>query len=95
MGLLSCFLSFVMTVFVVFRTLIWEIRHLVGLFDGCHSLSWRIQLLTIGILIKYTSKICLEQKDRYLVKKKVAFLLLKGKKITKKGTIILPRNMLN
>lgn len=72
-GLLSCFISFVMTVFVVFRTLIlgnptsgWTSLMAVILFLG------GIQLLTIGILGKYISKIYLETKKRplYLIKEK-------------------------
>lgn len=73
-GLLSCFISLLMTFFVVVRTLIlgnptsgWTSLMAVILFLG------GIQLLTIGILGKYISKIYLETKKRplYLVKEKV------------------------
>ena len=72
-GLLSCFISLLMTFFVVVRTLIlgnptsgWTSLMAVILFLG------GIQLLTIGILGKYISKIYLETKKRplYLVKEK-------------------------
>lgn len=72
-GLLSCFLSLLMTFFVVVRTLIlgnptsgWTSLMAVILFLG------GIQLLTIGILGKYISKIYLETKKRplYLIKEK-------------------------
>ena len=81
-GLLSCFLSFVMTFFVVFRTLIlgnptsgWTSLMAVILFLG------GIQLLTIGILGKYISKIYLETKKRplYLVKEKSDLSIVEGK----------------
>ena len=81
-GLLSCFLSFVMTIFVVFRTLIlgnptsgWTSLMAVILFLG------GIQLLTIGILGKYISKIYLETKKRplYLVKEKSDLSIIEGK----------------
>ncbi len=81
-GLLSCFLSFVMTFFVVFRTLIlgnptsgWTSLMAVILFLG------GIQLLTIGILGKYISKIYLETKKRplYLVKEKSDLSIIEGK----------------
>lgn len=72
-GLLSCFISLLMTFFVVVRTLIlgnptsgWTSLMAVILFLG------GIQLLTIGILGKYISKIYLETKKRplYLIKEK-------------------------
>ena len=81
-GLLSCFISFMMTVFVVFRTLIlgnptsgWTSLMAVILFLG------GIQLLTIGILGKYISKIYLETKKRplYLIKEKSDLSILKEK----------------
>ena len=81
-GLLSCFISFMMTVFVVFRTLIlgnptsgWTSLMAVILFLG------GIQLLTIGILGKYISKIYLETKKRplYLVKEKSDLSIFEGK----------------
>ena len=81
-GLLSCFLSFVMTFFVVFRTLIlgnptsgWTSLMAVILFLG------GIQLLTIGILGKYISKIYLETKKRplYLIKEKSDLSIIEGK----------------
>ena len=70
-GLFSCSISLVMTIFVVVRTLIlgnptsgWTSLMAVILFLG------GIQLLTIGILGKYISKIYLETKKRplYLIK---------------------------
>ena len=72
-GLLSCFISLLMTFFVVVRTLIlgnptsgWTSLMAVILFLG------GIQLLTIGILGKYISKIYLETKKRplYLIKER-------------------------
>ena len=72
-GLFSCLISLLMTMFVVVRTLIlgnptsgWTSLMAVILFLG------GIQLLTIGILGKYISKIYLETKKRplYLIKEK-------------------------
>ena len=71
-GLLSCFISLLMTFFVVVRTLIlgnptsgWTSLMAVILFLG------GIQLLTIGILGKYISKIYLEtKKDHFILSKK-------------------------
>ena len=72
-GLLSCFISLLMTFFVVVRTLIlgnptsgWTSLMAVILFLG------GIQLLTIGILGKYISKLYLETKKRplYLIKER-------------------------
>ena len=72
-GLFSCLISLVMTMFVVVRTLIlgnptsgWTSLMAVILFLG------GIQLLTIGILGKYISKIYLETKKRplYLIKER-------------------------
>ena len=70
-GLTSCFMALVMTLFVVIRTLMlgnptsgWTSLMAVILFLG------GVQLLTIGILGKYVSKIYLETKKRplYLIK---------------------------
>jgi len=70
-GLSSCFLALVMTLFVVVRTLLlgnptsgWTSLMAVILFLG------GVQLLTIGILGKYISKIYMETKKRplYLIK---------------------------
>ena len=72
-GLLSCFISLLMTFFCCGADPHFgqsDIR--LDLSDGCYSLSWRHQLLTIGILGKYISKIYLETKKRplYLIKEK-------------------------
>lgn len=81
-GLLSCLISLLMTFFVVVRTLIlgnptsgWTSLMAVILFLG------GIQLLTIGILGKYISKIYLETKKRplYLVKEKSDLSVIEGK----------------
>ena len=82
-GLFSCFLALVMTLFVVVRTLMmgnptsgWTSLMAVILFLG------GIQLLTIGILGKYISKIYLETKKRplYLLKEKSDLSCFEGKK---------------
>ena len=86
-GLLSCFISLLMTFFVVVRTLIlgnptsgWTSLMAVILFLG------GIQLLTIGILGKYISKIYLETKKRplYLIKERSDLPVVKEKNKVKR-----------